>query len=137
MRQRTVDSHPVLYVADFGVITASGGTATQQVNFSHTGILRGITFAAQDSTGVTTNNPPGTFLINIYRQNQAGLVTEEVIASTICADATTVNPYTLPRWAVGDFHINNLDQLIVTLTNQGGTATAKVSVVLWLEAESL
>ena len=60
-------THPVLYVAAFESVAASGGSSTTQVNFNDSGVIRGLTYEAIDNTGVVMSDAA---TLNVYRQNR-------------------------------------------------------------------
>lgn len=126
-------SHPVLYVAVFETVAISGGSATTQVNFNDSGVIRGLTYESMDSDGVPIGD---TATLNIYRQNQKGLTTEPLLVNTFCANlANGASPYTLAS-LMGDFRVNELDQLVFTLVNKStSTEIAVAHVTIWLEAD--
>ncbi len=128
---------PVLYVGEIGNVTASGGTGTTTINFNDQGVIRGVTFAAMDSSGVALSS--AAFTINIYRQNQKGLTTLPIIASAITTTPGETSggstPYTLAPM-LGDFYVRNLDTLVVDIVNKGSTVADIVHVCFWLHAEN-
>jgi len=129
---------PIFYIAELTDIPNTTGKASTVVNFNDSGVIRSVAFAALDSTGNVLDM--NSFLVNIYRQNQKGMVTQAAIASTICTApggslVGTGTGFTLPPM-MGDFRVEQLTQLVVEVSNKNATDADLVHVVFALNADS-
>tara|TARA_R110000824_G_scaffold331840_1_gene518440 strand:+ start:131 stop:496 length:366 start_codon:yes stop_codon:yes gene_type:complete len=120
-------------VAKLTDVAKSGGTASTVVNFNDSGVLRGITFCAYAAAGVEMDM--SAFAINIYRQNQEGLVTQSILVPCVATQPRTGMAFTLPP-LMGDFRVQRLTQLVVTVENNDTSDDAtRVDVGLLLNAD--
>jgi len=125
-------THPVIYVAEFENVASGGGTASVQVNFNDSGCIRGLTYQAIDLNGAEITDGA---TLNVFRQNQKGLTTQALLVGTFTGDPQSASAYTLPP-AIGNFRVNELDQLVFQLTNKSaGTNITLAHVAIFLEAD--
>lgn len=123
---------PIWYVAKLTDVP-KGGQKETVLNFNDSGVVRSLTFCAHAAAGVEMDM--SKFALNIYRQNQDGLVTQSVLAPCIATQPRTGSGYTLAPMA-GEFKVDRLTQLVVQVSNLDTSDDAtRVDVAFLLNAD--
>ena len=123
---------PIFYTLEFTDVS-SGATNAQTKNlvFNDPGQIKGLTFEAIDSSGNRLER--AAFFINIQRQNQFGLTTQETSAAAFTG--TGERPFDLPASQMGTYRVSRNDSLTVTVKNLSGTAASYAHLCVFLHAD--